>query len=272
MDNKSLINKITNTLEKYTLYGLIHYISALMIIVFILASMGKLDLRLLELRGIFLMKGEVWRVFTFLLIPTSQRPIFLFFELMIIIMCANGIESAMGSFKLSLYYVLGAIFMVIASLVAPTMRIDSYPMYLTLFFGYATLFPDEELLFMFILPIKIKYLAYISGFFVILSFIDAPLNVKIAILLAFANYFIFFIIPAIRGIKYSRKQRIRRAMYEKAAEPQKAYRHKCSVCGRTDVSNPELTFRYCVCKECGQNGVAFCQEHLEEHKKNTNRQ
>ena len=83
---------------------------------------------------------------------------------------------------------------------------------------------------------------------------------------------LFFVLPALRGIKYSMKQKQRKASFEKSASPQNDYRHKCSVCGKTDVSNPELTFRYCVCKECGENGVAFCQEHLEEHKKKINGQ
>ena len=267
MNNNSWLNKIEKKLEKFTLYGLMYYIAGLMIVVSILVNSGKLDLNLLRLYGSLVLNGQVWRVFTFLLIPISREPFFLFFELMILIMCANGIEAVFGPFKLTAYYVLGAVFMVIASFFVPTWPIDSYPMYLSLFFGYATLFPNEEMLFMFIIPIKIKYLAYLSAFGVIYFFIMAPLPVKVAIFLSFANYLIFFAIPAIKGIKYSRKQNKRKADFEKAAAPEKPYRHKCSVCGKTDVTNPELIFRYCVCKECGENGVAFCQEHLEEHKK-----
>ena len=162
--------------------------------------------------------------------------------------------------------------MCIASILVPDMNIDSYPMYLSLFFGYATLYPDEEMLFMFIIPIKIKYLAILSGLGVIYSLFILPINAKVAIVLSFANYLLFFVLPALRGIKYSMKQKQRKASFEKSASPQNDYRHKCSVCGKTDVSNPELTFRYCVCKECGENGVAFCQEHLEEHKKKINGQ
>ena len=270
MANNSWFDKIEKKLERFTLYGLMYYIAGLMIVVFILASSGKLSLNLLRLQGALVLNGQIWRIFTFLLIPISREPFFLFFELMILIMCANGIEAVFGPFKLTAYYVLGATFMVIASLFVPDLPIDSYPMYLSLFFGYATLFPDEEMLFMFIIPIKIKYLAYLSGFGVIYYFLLAPIYAKIAIFLSFANYLIFFAIPAFKGIKYSRKQNKRRESFEKAASPENPYRHKCSVCGRTDVSNPELTFRYCVCKECGENGVAFCQEHLDEHKKKKN--
>ena len=270
MEKKTLLDKIAQKLEKYTLYGLIYYIAGLMLIVFLLAKSGRLDLNLLRLYGALVLNGQIWRIFTFLLIPISNEPFFLFFELMILIMCANGIEQAFGSFKLTLYYVLGAVFMVIASFFVPNWPIDSYPMYLSLFFGYATLYPNEEMLFMFIIPIKIKYLAYLSAFGIIYYFILSPIYAKIALFLSFANYLIFFAIPAFKGIKYSRQQKIRRESFEKAATPEKPYRHKCSVCGKTDVTNPELIFKYCVCKDCGENGVAFCPEHLEEHKRKIN--
>lgn len=40
------------------------------------------------------------------------------------------------------------------------------------------------------------------------------------------------------------------------------YRHKCAVCGRTDVTNPELQFRYCS-KCAGYH--CFCSDHIFNH-------
>ena len=39
-------------------------------------------------------------------------------------------------------------------------------------------------------------------------------------------------------------------------------RHKCAVCGRTDVTNPELQFRYCS-KCAGYH--CFCSDHIFNH-------
>ena len=39
-------------------------------------------------------------------------------------------------------------------------------------------------------------------------------------------------------------------------------RHRCSVCGRTDISNPELEFRYC--SKCA-GAYEYCMEHLYTH-------
>lgn len=269
MNQNSWLDKLEVKFKDWTLYGLMKYISLLMIAVFILNKTGNLSYSILVLNGNALLAGQIWRIFTFLIVPISNNPIFLFFELMILIMCADGIEKAIGSFKLTVYYIMGALFMTIGSLIAPSFVIDSYFMYLSLFFGYATLYPSQELLFMFIIPIKIKYLAYFSAITTVIYALSAPWSIKIAILMSFANYLLFFAIPIMRGISYARKQNKRREAFEKEANPEREYRHKCAVCGKTEVTNPEMLFRYCTCDKCGENGVAFCPEHLKEHKSNT---
>lgn len=267
---KKYFNRFEAKYEKYTINGLMYYIAGLMIVVCFLNSNGYNASERLILDKTSLMKGEIWRLITFLFVPINNNPIYLFFELAILIMCAKGIEEAMGSFKLSLYYFIGAIFMIIATLIEPRIQQSSYMMYLSLFFGYATLYPDVELLFMFIIPIKIKYLAILSSVGIILTLFFASWATKIAVILSMANYLIFFAVPAFMGIKHERQQAKRRAAFEKAVTPNKEYRHKCSVCGITDVTNPEIVFKYCVCKKCGENGVCFCPEHLKEHKERIN--
>lgn len=269
MNINTLLDKLEAKHPNWALDGLMRYISLLMILVYILNTTGYLPYSLLWLEGPAIMQGQIWRLFTFLIIPMSQNLFFLFFELMILVMCADGIEAAIGSFKLTMYYLMGAFFLIIASLIEPQAQFNSYYLYLTLFFGYATLYPDQTLYFMFIIPIKIKYLAWLSGLVELICFINAPIHGKIVIGLTVANYILFFGIPALNGIRYERKQRIRRENFEKAATPEaKTYRHKCAICGKTDVTNPELIFRYCTCSKCGPDGVAFCQEHLKEHKAN----
>ncbi len=267
---KNWLDKLEEKFGHLALDGLMYYIAGLMITVYFLNSSNLLPYYKLSLIVPPILHGEIWRLITFLIIPTSQNPFFLFFELMIIIMCANGIEAAMGSFKLTVYYCLGAVLMIIACFIAYSfnyvIQLDSYLMYLSLFWGYATLYPDEELLFMFFIPVKIKYLAYLSAIGIIIPLLIASWPTKIVIILSFTNYLIFFTIPALQGIKYARQQTKRREAFEKAVTPQNPYRHKCSVCGKTDVTDPDIIFKYCICEECGPNGVAFCPEHLKEHK------
>ena len=265
MNNKSWLDELEAKYGNWALDGLMRYICGLMLVVYILNSMGHLPYDILSLDRDGILAGEVWRIITFLLIPNYSNPLLFMFELMILIMCADGIEAALGSFKLTVYYLSGALFMIIASLICREIQFNSYYMYLSLFFGYATLYPNQELLFMFIIPIKIKYLAIISA---ILIFSNAlgSIYALIALLLAFTNYFLFFAIPALKGIKYQRQQTARRQAFEAAVAPEHEYHHKCAICGRTDISNPELQFRYCTCPKCGEDGVAYCIDHIAEHK------
>lgn len=267
MNKETWLDKLEAKHPNWALDGLMRYIALLMLLIFILNKTGILSYNMLFLNSQLVLQGQIWRLFTFLLIPVSENPFFLLFELLISIMCADGIESVMGSFKLTMYYIFGAVFIIIASFIFPGGIFNSYYLYLTLFFGYATLFPNQELLLMFIIPIKIKYIAFFSCILMVFNFLTASVYGKTTLILAVANYILFFAIPALKGIKYDLAQRKRRNAFEKAATQElKAYRHKCSVCGKTDISDPELQFRYCTCKECGNDGVPFCLEHLKEHK------
>jgi len=251
------------------LEGLIRYISVLMLIVFFLDQSGMLPYHMLHLNRDSIMNGEIWRLFTFLLIPASKNFLFLIFELSILVMCADGLESEWGTFKLTVYYAVGAFSNILVALMMPDVQFSSYFIYMSLFLGFATIFPDYEILLFLILPVKIKYLAMISGGFMLYNLAFAPIYVKIAIALTVGNYLLFFAPYAITGIRHNRRQQARAAEFEKASTRNEEYRHKCSVCGITDVSNPESQFRYCTCPRCGEHGTAFCLDHLKEHKQNS---
>ena len=49
---------------------------------------------------------------------------------------------------------------------------------------------------------------------------------------------------------------------EQYQQQTQGFRHKCAVCGRTDVTNPELQFRYCS-KCAGYH--CFCSDHIFNH-------
>ncbi|PKL48465.1 MAG: hypothetical protein CVV42_09260 [Candidatus Riflebacteria bacterium HGW-Riflebacteria-2] len=254
------------------LEGLIRHISLLMLIVFFLNRSGMLPYHMLYLDRDLIMTGEVWRLFTFLLIPVSTNMLFLIFELSILVMCADGLEAKWGTFKLTAYYAVGAIANILVALMLPEVQLGSRFIYMSLFLGFATIYPDYEILLFLILPVKIKYLAMISGGLMIYDFAVSSIYVKIALALTVGNYLLFFAHDAIAGVRHNRRQYARASEYEKALTRTEEYRHKCNVCGITDVSNPEAQFRYCTCPDCGDNGKAFCLEHLKEHKQNNKEQ
>jgi hypothetical protein len=184
-------------------------------------------------------------------------------------MCADGLEARWGTFKLTAYYLFGALLTIIGSLFVPEVQFGSYFIYLSLFLGFATIYPDYEILFMFIIPVKIKYLAMLSAGFMVYQLALSPWQLKLAICLAIGNYLLFFSGEAMAAVRRGRFQAGRSADFEKAMAPKADFRHQCSVCGKTDVSDPDLQFRYCTCKDCGPDGKPFCTEHLKQHKESS---
>ena len=130
-----------------------------------------------------------------------------------------------------------------------------------------------RVLLMFIIPIKVKVLGIIYIvvllFNIAMSFMqsfNSGIVELVVVGTSLANTLIFFIILK-RGTKRRFAEIKRQKEFQKkvkeASEPVSQIRHKCSVCGQTDVSNPNLTFRYC--SKCNGN-YEYCNEHLFTHK------
>ncbi len=260
------LDRLERKFPQLALEGLIRYISFLMMMVFFLDQSRLLPYEMLYLDSHLIMQGQVWRLFTFLLIPKSTSLFFLIFELTILVMCADGLESEWGTFKLTVYYLFGALANIAIAFVMPQAQLGSYFLYLTLFLGFATLYPDFELLLFFIIPIKIKYLALLSALWIVLALALNPWPEKIAILLSVGNYLLFFGPDFFKTAQGNYRASARRREFAEKTKQPDGPRHVCSICGRNEIENPELQFRYCTCSRCGENGVAFCLEHLKQHK------
>ena len=177
-----------------------------------------------------------------------------------------------GSGQFTIYFFSGVILTILYGfliyfITGSNVRLDSQYIYLSMFFSFAALFPDMQVLFMFLIPIKMKYLAIVDAVFFALAVITNPFPVNLLPVVAVLNFFIFCggdllgrICPArasqstVNFRKESR--RIRRE------QQSKLYTHKCAVCGRTDVDYPDLEFRYC--SRC-QGYHCFCIDHINNH-------
>ena len=144
---------------------------------------------------------------------------------------------------------------------------------MSLFLAFATLYPDTQFLLFFIIPVKAKWLAWIDGGLLAVSFVLKLISLNwfgaALIVVAILNYLIFFWpelmyhVRQIRGrAKYSQRSNV--IQFKKAARDLKKrdYIHKCAVCGRTDADNPDLEFRYCS-KCAGYH--CYCIDHINNH-------
>ncbi|MBQ6076075.1 MAG: rhomboid family intramembrane serine protease [Lachnospiraceae bacterium] len=227
----------------------------------------------LDMERIF--AGEVWRLFTFMIYPSTNSILLLFLEMFILYSLGNTLERLWGRFYYNLYIFLGMFFLVIAALAiylisGDVMWLTPSNLYMTLLLAFAMTLPDMQFLLYFIIPIKAKYLAIFYVGIMAYEFIRSDWTGRIAVIASFANAIIFFLMiknPAKRVRQAYRKHQFDAKVRDAARRaehmrPMSGTRHVCSVCGRTEKDDPNLEFRYC--SKCSGNRE-YCQDHLYTH-------
>ena len=159
-------------------------------------------------------------------------------------------------------------------------------LHLSLVLAYATSYPESRFYIFYIIPIPAWVLALV---YLVLTGISVfnmcvPVNLlphALFPLIGLLNYFLFFgadmhnLIPlSWRAKKRQRemagKGRVGKTIQfptnadaaKKPAAVKADYNHKCDVCGRTDVTDPELEFRYC--SRC-RGYHCYCEDHINNH-------
>lgn len=222
-----------------------------------------------------ILHGQVWRLFTYPLTFFTSNILLTAIALLCYYSIGSIIERMWGTLRFNIFYFTGVILMDIYCMIFGGQADVSY-LNMSLFLAYATMFPNAQFLFLYIIPVKAWIFAIIDLALVVIGLIMYPFPYNLFPLIALMNYFLFFgkdvlnIIPLswrIRRNKSVRKtpKQAKPIPFPGAAAQQQAtasYSHKCTVCGRTDVSNPELEFRYCSrCK----GYYCYCEDHISNH-------
>ena len=168
------LDKLERKFGKYYIHNLITIIVAMNAIIYLLyyLSGGAANVSNLALIPQKVMQGEVWRLITFIFIPPKSSPLFIFFTLYFAYLAGKGLENAWGGFKFNVYYFCGVLVTIIVSLLTGTSADASY-LNLSIFLAFAMLYPDMEVLLFFLIPIKIKYIAYFDFAIIAISIIKA---------------------------------------------------------------------------------------------------
>ena len=260
------LNKLQRKFGRYYIHDLMKFITVGSLAVFVITYvLGPNLYYMLRLDPSRVMKGEIWRLITFVIaMPPSS--ILSLFMLYFYYMAGNALERVWGGFKFNVYYLVGVLATIIVSFLTGIPATGSF-VNLSLFLAYAKFYPDTEMLVMFILPIKIKYLAYINWAIIILEAVSYVMKGEVlGVLLALVpvvNYLLFFSRSNYREAKTRTGSVIRLKDYQKKVKSaQKPYMHKCEVCGITDVDDPDMEFRYCS-KCTGKKG--YCEKHIHNH-------
>ena len=247
-------------LRPIAIQGLIRYVVILNALVYILAKTHPLFADMLDLDPRAVLHGEVWRLVTFIFIPQFGGFLPEWFSaamyMLFLWWVGNGLEQALGAFKLNLYYFTGMLGITIAAFFCGPFY-SAFLLNTSLLFAFAQFYPDEVIFVMYILPAKVKWLAWLSAAFLGFLFLTNGLSYQVGLVVALANYFLFFGPEMVRNAKTRTQVAERRRKFEaaKATAPEETL-HECVVCHRTEVSHPELDFRV------SRDGQEYCRDHL----------
>ena len=227
------------------------------------------------------MRGQIWRLFTFILAPESLMDgvmgtsVNLFFFMIMIhlyYLFGHSLENIWGAFRFNLYFVGGIVLTVLAEFILfiATGQGAYYGgmnyIYQSMFFAYCVLFPEERFTIYFVFPVKAKALAVIDGILMVVMLFQymayGDFARGIALIVAMLNFLLFFY--SYKGLdRYSPRQVKRRREFKRQTmRPQGVTKHQCAICGRNEATNPELAFRFC--SRCNGN-YEYCEEHLFTH-------
>ncbi len=254
------IDRLERPLGHLAIPNLIRLIAIFNALVFVLYKLNPGFLDYLTLDPAAVMRGEVWRLVSYVLIPSVGGPVvdWLFAALYIyyIWWIGDGLEEAMGSFRVNLFYLIGVIGTTAAAFFSNSTNFASGMLNSSLFFAFARFYPEQVIYLMALVPVKVKWMAWVSGVFIVLGFIFGEWDYRLAVLAAFANFFLFFGREIFGEAVTRREVATRQQRFAKAQIPDDESLHRCEVCGRTELVAADLEFRV------AKDGHEYCTEHL----------
>ncbi len=289
------MNNFMNNLERkfgrYAINNLTIYIIGLYIVGYILQIFTSRTglTSFITLDPYLILHGQIWRLVSWVLIPPGAASIWLFITLYLYYFIGTTMERTIGTFRYNVFIFGGILFTILSAFVSLIVfyivaggnaeyvsilskmssgTFSTYYLQQAMFLSFALSYPDLQLLLMFIIPIKVKYLgifyAVVLGFeAVFYGLIQGAYPIFFVILFQFINLLLFYSQTG-RLNRFKPKEFARRTEFKRNTRitPKGITRHKCAVCGRSEQTNPELEFRFC--SKCNGN-YEYCQDHLFTH-------
>ncbi len=269
-DPRREIEKFCRRHPDFGIPNLMRYIVIANVVFWLLGAVNRPLMSYLLFSPALILRGQIWRLISFIFIPPSTG-LLAFIAFYFYYWIGTTLENQWGTGQFTIYFFTGVILTILYGfgiyfITGKSVLLSSTYIYLSMFFSFAALFPDMQVLFLFIIPVKMKYLALVDAAFFLFSVITTPFPENLLPVVAILNFLIFCggdlkrmlpRKPSANTINFKRESaRIRREQQDKL------YTHKCAVCGRTDADYPELEFRYC--SRCA-GYHCFCIDHINNH-------
>ena len=276
------IDKLERKFGRFGIQNLTMYIIICYVVGYFLAYLNPNLLGMLSLEPALILRGQIWRIITWVIYPPSMSNILWFIVAIVFFYYPIGtsLERTWGSFRYTLYILLGILFSVIGAFILYFITgaygigslFNTYYISLSVFLAYALSYPDMQILLWFVIPIKMKWMAILYGVIVLydmITYIRAGYWVMIIPIVASLLNFALFFFSTRNMHRYNPKEVHRRREFKKAVAQSRVNpatggitKHKCAICGRTEQDDPNLEFRFC--SKCNGN-YEYCQDHLFTH-------
>ena len=309
------IVKLERKLGRFAIPHLTFFMIGFYVIGYILSAINAEAAGYMSLNPALILKGQVWRIFTWIVIPPQTLDgnflslflviVMLFFYLSI----GTNLERAWGNFRYNLYIFGGMLVTLVAAFIvyfALTAHFGAgseaivggsvgtfattYYILMSMFLGFAATFPDAQVFLYFVIPIRVKWLGLIYAALMIYDTIGnirmivsggalSPIFwIPVVIMAASLLNFVIFYFSTRGNIINRMKNAKRKRDYERSMEEGRRVfsanvdqargesgpvaRHRCEICGRTELTDPDLEFRFC--SKC-EGSHEYCMEHLFTH-------
>ncbi len=330
-----MLYKLERKLGKYAIPHLINYILIGYVIGYILyltqSFSGVNILSYLTLEPYYIIhEFQFWRLITWILMPPTSGSGLMGIFFMLIMMffyfqLGNTLEATWGSFKFNLYMFGGMLFTIAGAFFGYLVYyliggsadaaigigyfVSTNYLNMSIFLAFALCYPDMQVLFMFFIPIKMKWMALIyagiTGYQIVINLITKNWISCIMIVASLLNFLLFWLTTRNYKSVSSGRSNDRWSKFTRSAGGQDAGgfnrngfrgqgggagfrpyndgqqsssaaktgnpnrsrnqpigRHKCAICGKTDITDPDMTFRFC--SKCNGN-YEYCENHLYTH-------
>jgi len=202
------LDKLERKLRKFSISNLMLYIIAGTVAVFLLGAV------LYVAKGIdiysyigfsrdLILRGQVWRLLTFLFIPTDSSLLMLI-TLYLYWMMGSALEREWGTVKFNLFYLCAWLLTVVSGFIFG--GVTNIFINTSLFFAFAILYPETQFMLFFCIPIKAKWLAVIDAIFYVYMFIMGGWIIRGSILACVLTLAIFFAGEVIEHIKRAKRR------------------------------------------------------------------
>lgn len=279
------LNKLERKFGRHAIPNLTFYLIACYVLGFIIQMVMPNMFSYLTLDPGLILKGQVWRLVSWVLIPPSRLDFFTIIMLLFYYSLGKTLEQTWGEFRYNVYIFSGLLFTIVGAFVlygffavfdpnnpwiyVMPFAFSTYYINMSIFLAFAASYPEMRVMLYFVIPVKIKWMGILYAAFIGYDFIRGAWPVRVVILASLLNFVVFFLstrnMSAYHPKQMKRKRDFQREVH-KAAPSGNGPRHRCAVCGRTELDDPNLEFRYC--SKCNGN-YEYCQDHLftHEHRK-----